>query len=191
MQLRRPPGETTQSTSGMKRCSMTGASALVPNNITPRSRAFRLRRMSIPESPSVVPRSSSVKLPTAYRRPSRLANVGCPRRPTRTTKHGRQTTGRCMWDFRMIRFAVPTTTAAIHRMSRSPTPMTRSRSTAFRTLTRPKLANCLAGSTPGDVFFRGAMAPRMLIAFDIDPEMFRQMGDRRDGGVVKVFSRRP
>ena len=29
-----------------------------------------------------------------------------------------------------------------------------------------------------------------MVAYDVDPEIFRQMGDRRDGGVTKVFKRR-
>jgi hypothetical protein len=43
---------------------------------------------------------------------------------------------------------------------------------------------------PGGCIFSRCDGSADLIAFDIDPEMFRQMGDRRDGGIIKVYSRR-
>jgi hypothetical protein len=46
------------------------------------------------------------------------------------------------------------------------------------------------GPHPGGCIFSRCDGSADLIAFDIDPEMFRQMGDRRDGGIVKVFKRR-
>lgn len=46
------------------------------------------------------------------------------------------------------------------------------------------------GPHPGGTLFAMCDGSVNSVAFDVDPEMFRQMGDRHDGGVVKVFSRR-
>lgn len=46
------------------------------------------------------------------------------------------------------------------------------------------------GPHPGGALFAMCDGSVSSVAFDVDPEMFRQMGDRHDGGVVKVFSRR-
>jgi hypothetical protein len=53
------------------------------------------------------------------------------------------------------------------------------------------VARELFGSAhPGGCLFALCDGSVNMVALDIEPEMFRQMGDRRDGGVIKVYSRR-
>jgi len=46
------------------------------------------------------------------------------------------------------------------------------------------------GAHPGGCIFSRCDGSADLVSFDIEPEVFRQMGHRADGGVAKVFSRR-
>ena len=73
----------------------------------------------------------------------------------------------------------------------TPTHTPRSDTDKSFSITELAAREAFGSAHPGGCLFSNCDCSVSTVAYDVDPEVFRQMGHRNDGGEVKVYSRRP